>query len=350
MSSIPKGVDLPVESALADVWMSVTGARPAPGRDRVDLLSPLAAVHFLVEMEMQVGLRVPFEYFFRERMTLHDLALLLDGNQAWIRSSQLLVPIQPRGSRPPLFFVHGDEYAMLSLRHFPPALGPEQPLVGLLPERPGRRFDRELGLAGMVPGLLEAVRQVQPHGPYYLCGHSLGGVIAYDMARQLAGQGEPVAWLALADTQTPAALRRFYVNLMAPRNRLRRQLERGPAGMAAKVWQVFRHRLGEHRTEAAGSALPATAFDHEGARVIYEGCEVSGHSLPLDLYITTDGMQMSQRQYLGWEEVHRGSLTLHKAPGDHMTMLSEPNIAVLAEMMAARLSQMQQRWDAPGEH
>ncbi len=325
-------------TSLTAVWASVTGAGPTPDTDRLDLLPPLTALHLLVEVESQLGLRVPFECFFRKGMTLGDLGPVLEPRT---ESSQLVVPIQPRGGRVPLFFVHGDEYAMLSLRHFPAALGPDQPLIGLLPERVNRRFDRDLGLVGMVPGLLGAVREVWPRGPYYLCGHSLGGVIAYEMAGWLAAEGEEVAWLALADTQTPAALRRFYAGLMSPMNRLRRQVRLGPARLAAKVWEVAGRRFRGGHEGVPG--LPAAAFDHEGARAIYEASDVAGHELPLDLYVTTDGVQMSRSEYLGWDAVHRGIQTRHEAPGDHMTMLSEPNVNVLARMMAARLAQVGRR-------
>jgi thioesterase domain-containing protein len=327
------------EAALAAVWTSVTGAGPTPEMDRLDLLPALPVMHLLVEVEAQLGLRVPFECFFRDGMRLGDLPPVLEPRTP---SSQVVVPIQPRGGRAPLFFVHGDEYAMLSLRHLAPALGGEQPLVGLLPERVNRRFDRARGLDGMVPALVRALREVQPRGPYHLCGHSLGGVVAYEMAGRLAADGEEVAWLALADTQTPAALRRFYADLMSPVNRLRRQLRRGPARMVAKAWEIAGRRFRGEPVQAAGD-LPAAAFDHEGARAVYEASDVTGHDLPVDLYVTTDGMQMSRSEYLGWDAVHRGILTRHEAPGDHMTMLSEPNVTVLSRMMAARLAQVGRR-------
>jgi thioesterase domain-containing protein len=319
-------------SDLAAAWAAATGVEPAPGEDRLDQLSPLAAVHLLVEVEARLGLRIPFEWFFRHGATLRDLPAALEPRTA---SPQLVVPVQPFGERPPLFFVHGDEYAMLSLRVFASILGREQPLIGLLPYRPNRRFDRQLGLQGMVPGLLSALREVQRDGPYHLCGHSLGGVVAYEMAGRLAAEGEEVAWLALADTQTPVRLRRFYADLMSPLNRVRRQVGRGPALMTVKALEVGVRRLRGRTAVVSGPAdLPEAAFDHEGARAIYEACEVTGHELPVDLYATIDGVRMSRSEYLGWDAVHKGLLTRYEAPGDHMTMLSEPHVNVLARMMA----------------
>jgi thioesterase domain-containing protein len=331
----------PTSTALDAVWEAATGTAPAPGADRLDLLPPDAAVRFLVEVEAGLDLSVPFECFFREGLTVRDLPTFLRQRTA---SSQLVVPVQPAGHRPPLFFVHGDEYAMLSLRHFVPALGREQPLVGLLPQRHNRRFDRQAGMAGMVPGLLEALRTVQPRGPYHLCGHSLGGVIVYEMAGRLAAEGEDVAWLAMADTRTPDRLRRFYADLMSPLRRLLRLLRNGPVGMTAKAREVAGRRLpGRGRDQGVGANLPEAAFDHAGVRAVYEASHLVGHGLPVDLYATTAGVQMATSDYLGWDELHRGILTRHAAPGDHLTMLVEPNVTALARMMASRLAQVG-RW------
>jgi thioesterase domain-containing protein len=45
---------------------------------------------------------------------------------------------------------------------------------------------------------------VRPHGPYYLAGYCLGGMVAYQMARLLRHGGEEVALVALLDTYNPA--------------------------------------------------------------------------------------------------------------------------------------------------
>ena len=332
-----------VEAVLDEAWASVTAGRAEAGSGRLDLLPPLAVVRLLVEVETRLDLRIPFECFFRPGLTVRELAGALDGSRPTrgAGASQLAVPVQPGGSRPPLFFVHGDEYAMLSLRRFTPALGADQPLIGLLPERVHRRFDRALGLTGLVPGLLRAMRDLQARGPYHLAGHSLGGIVAYEMAGRLVAEGERVGWLALADTQTPAALRGFYADLMAPGNRLRRQLRRGPAALVRKSWEVAGRRLPRRAgPPAANRGLPAVDFDHEGARAIYEASEVRGHELPLDLFFTGDGVRMSRSAYLGWDAVHRGPLVRHEVSGDHMTMLSEPNVDVLARRMAGRLREV----------
>src|SRR6185295_18712292 len=110
-----------------------------------------------------------------------------------------LVPVQPKGSRPPLFLVHGAGGDVLwGYANLAKHLHPEQPLYGI--KSRGRlgldEFDR---LEEMASYYLEEIRAVQPRGPYYLGGYCFGGNVAYEMARQLRERGEQVAFVALID-------------------------------------------------------------------------------------------------------------------------------------------------------
>ena len=68
----------------------------------------------------------------------------------------------------------------------------------------------------MADAYVESIRAVQPRGPYALAGHSLGGVVAYEMARRLVARGEEVEWLGMIDsdlhhnTLTPGEQLRWY--------------------------------------------------------------------------------------------------------------------------------------------
>src|SRR5262249_39074683 len=55
----------------------------------------------------------------------------------------------------------------------------------------------------MAEQYIEAMRRVQPVGPYQLGGWSMGGIVAFEMARQLHALGQSVSLLALLDTVLP---------------------------------------------------------------------------------------------------------------------------------------------------
>ena len=112
----------------------------------------------------------------------------------------VLVPLQ-QGSpgRPPLFCVHPVGGEVVAYRELARRLGPDQPVYGLQSPDPPLEDVRE-----MAERYLEAVREVQPEGPYRIAGWSMGGVVAYEMARRLESQGETVDVLALIDVASPA--------------------------------------------------------------------------------------------------------------------------------------------------
>jgi amino acid adenylation domain-containing protein len=115
----------------------------------------------------------------------------------------LLVPLQPHGTLPPLFCIHAVGGNVLDYKPLARALGEDRPCYGI----------QALGLDGVTPPLQSLpamaarycaeIRSLQPRGPYFLAGRSMGGMIAYEMARQLREQGEQIALLALFDTYGP---------------------------------------------------------------------------------------------------------------------------------------------------
>ena len=115
----------------------------------------------------------------------------------------LLVPLQPHGSLPPLFCVHAVGGNVLGYKPLAQALGEDRPFYGI----------QAVGLDGITPPLeslpamaaryCAEIRSLQPQGPYFLAGRSMGGMIAYEIARQFHEQGEQIALLALFDTYGP---------------------------------------------------------------------------------------------------------------------------------------------------
>jgi thioesterase domain-containing protein len=96
--------------------------------------------------------------------------------------------------------MHGNA---LFWRHIVAHLPPDQPFYGLQARGVDGLQNARTNLPEMASAYLEEVRAVQPHGPYYLGGFSLGGEIAFEMAQQLLAAGEEVGLLALFDTANP---------------------------------------------------------------------------------------------------------------------------------------------------
>jgi thioesterase domain-containing protein len=111
-----------------------------------------------------------------------------------------IIPLQPRGSRPPLYWVDAGPMFLLAADR----LGPDQPVLGLhVPASDAVRFRVPYKIEEGAAELVRYLREVQPTGPYHLTGLCIAGLIAYEMARQLVADGHEVALLAVFDVPGP---------------------------------------------------------------------------------------------------------------------------------------------------
>ena len=106
--------------------------------------------------------------------------------------------------------MHGAGGGVLWYKELAHLLGSNQPFYGI--ESPGLedRQEPDLPLEALASFYLESVRSVQASGPYALGGYSMGGVVAFEMARQLQAQGESVAPLAILDAWSPGSHLPFF--------------------------------------------------------------------------------------------------------------------------------------------
>jgi len=268
--------------------------------------------------------------------------LVLAGQDAaGSAGEKLAVVAQRSGSRPALFFVVTDESGLAALHHFIKALGDDQPVIGLVPPRRGRRFDRHLTVTDLAARQVPVIQKQQPHGPYCLCGHSLGGLLAYEVAGQLRGQGEEVAWVGLLDTMVPAASRLALARNRRLGKRLRLLRSRAAlVGLPAMLREVGGRRA-ERLRASLGLPLLPDQFDSPGAYNLTVTYRVVGHDAPLDVFATNAGRLEAGSSALGWEGLHRGPLHWHAVEGDHHTVLHEPDPAAIG-LIVRRLQEAQQ--------
>jgi thioesterase domain-containing protein len=157
----------------------------------------LLAVRLFAEIERMTGRKLPLVTLF-QAPTVQALAAVLAPDKSTSRS--LLVPIQPNGTKPPLFLVHGAGGDVLwGYANLAAHLGDDQPIYGIK-SRGQLGLEESSTLEDMARSYIDEVRAFQPSGPYYLGGYCFGGNVAYEMARQLQQQGQEVAVVALMDS------------------------------------------------------------------------------------------------------------------------------------------------------
>lgn len=191
------------ELLLTHIWEEVLGIGPLGVKDSFFDLGghSLLAVRVMAQIGRAFGKTIPLAALF-QNSTIERLASLIrlqPESDDWLP----LVPIQPKGSRPPFFCVHpvgGNVFCYMELaRH----LDADQPFYGLQSQGVDGGSPPRADVETMATQYVKALRAIQPSGPYLLGGWSMGGVVAFEMAQQLQAQGEEVALLALFDTAAP---------------------------------------------------------------------------------------------------------------------------------------------------
>ena len=193
-----------LELRLAQIWEEILDRRPIGVRDDFFKLGghSILAARLMARIQQLLGIDLPLATLF-QRATIEYLASLLRRKQpASIFSS--LVKIQSGNSTLPFFCVHpsgGNVLCYAALAHH---LGPQQTFYGLQSwALSGVNFPHTT-IEDMATYYLNEMKTVQPHGPYFLGGWSMGGVVAFEIAQQIQMQGEQVGLLALLDSRAPA--------------------------------------------------------------------------------------------------------------------------------------------------
>jgi acyl transferase domain-containing protein/acyl carrier protein len=197
-----------LERKLVPIWEDLCGIQEVGIDDNFTDLGgdSLLAVQMISQIKKSLSFNLSVPIFF-QNPTIRKLAMVMDQENQNQHEPQLaqnnesntrLITFQAKGSRPPLFFLHGDwagggfYCGRLSQR-----LGEDQPFYALPPYRSGR--PSIFPLEEMVAYHLAVIREHTPHGPYLLGGYCAGAKVAMEIARELVKQGEDVHHLLLLD-------------------------------------------------------------------------------------------------------------------------------------------------------
>jgi thioesterase domain-containing protein/acyl carrier protein len=343
-----------LELQLSLIWERVLGIRSVGREDNFFELGghSLLAVRLFSEIEKRTGRRLPLATLF-EAPTVERLAAVI-RQEGWTAPWSSLVAIQPGGTRLPFYCVHPAGGGLLAYRDLARHLGPERPVYGL----------QAVGLDGARPPLstveamashyLGEIRGFQPQGPYFLGGYSDGGILAFEIARQLEAAGEPVGCVALLDTWGPGYGELLPASDLA-RVRARRLLD----------W-FARH---SDNLVRAGDLRRRLAYVRDKlSRRLRKTRKVARRPLPRPLQEVRRSVQSAVEKYdprpwfgsvwlfrareqpavfrkdrtLGWNRVVLGGVVVDEVPGNHGSAIREPAVHELAQKLARRLREAEE--------
>jgi surfactin family lipopeptide synthetase A len=340
---VPPRDDL--ETRLARIWEEILGVRNIGIQHNLFELGAhsLLVTRLLTRIEREFGKKLTFASVFRAP-TIEQFAALLRDSSAPHRFTQMF-PIQPAGSKPPLFCINGD-FAFRSLSEH---LGIEQPLLGLY-------FDPSVVKQLHVPYAVEelagymaqAIREQQPQGPYFLAGFCDNGLIAYETARQLLQQGHGVALLAMFDATNPAYFRhnsngssngtvwkRIPFHLQKLRQLNSAEVCRYIGERLKALWRTARGYPSQLLTEIRARRDAGRAAGLEQifllAQERYNPQPYSGR------VVLFRASTKSEEASSGWRDVVTGPMELHDIPGTHVGMFFDPHVQDLASRLAASI-------------
>jgi thioesterase domain-containing protein len=345
-AEVPTSAVLPprdaLELQLVRLWEAVLGVQPVGVRGNFFELGghSLLAVRLMAAVREATGRQLPLAALF-QAPTVEQLATLLRREESGAFSPLVPFGVPAQGDAAPFFCVHPVGGTVLCYAELARLLGTERPFYAVQARGVDGTSRPAQSLEQMASEYVEAIRGVQPHGPYHLGGWSLGGVIAYEMARQLEKRGEQVALVAMIDSYVPA------VSVAAQPEPDRAELV---AMFAQDLLGASLAELSVDPSSLAGMDLeqllefavstgvlpPGTNPEHLKALFeVFEAnlraarrYEAQAREGQVVLFKAKDGAQDD-----GWSGLVGAGLERHELAGDHYSLLRAPAVRELAERL-----------------
>jgi thioesterase domain-containing protein/acyl carrier protein len=345
-----------VEAVLTGWWQDLLGLESVGlDDDFFDLGGhSLIGVQLFSNIKQKYGCELGLSTLFDAR-TIRQLAELINEASKPVKSEPKpwspIVPIQPNGSRTPLFLIPGGYgTTVLPFRELALLLGADQPVFGFEAQMPPPNEESE-PIPTRAARFISEMRSMQPKGPYSLLGWCGGGYVAYEMAQILTAAGHKVEFLAIIECSDPQHPRSWQegMRFRAQRTawRVRHFMKRGPIGIlrwaGERPVSLFHSMDLKFRRSTAkryGKPIPPLppappdAVDARAWRNVYRYHPTSyaGKSLVIignDSWQFT-GVDRASDPRLFWCKLSKDGSDVAVLPGDHMDMLKAPNSHILA--------------------
>ncbi len=316
-----ESVNDPLQLELIQIWEELLGRKPIGIHDNFFDLGghSLLAARLMHRIKQVHGTSLPLAVLL-QAPTIEKLSTVLRGDFSQHWSS--LVAIQPEGSKPPFFCVHGVGGNVVGFHELAKRMKPDFPFYGLQSQGLDGKSDLYTSIEDMAVHYLAEIRTVQPEGPYHVGGFSMGGLVAYEMAHQLLAAGEDVGLVVLFDTyaSNPKSVNESMKDLLL--HPTWTHLKRLPSELRKKIRRTW---IGMRLPEYLKRVMRTNAHAAEQyALRPYHGKTI--------LLRAGDTWRVADDPYAAWANFV-GDLETIQIRGTHMEILREPNVSTLAERL-----------------
>ncbi len=351
----------PLEFQIVKIWEKILNLRPIGIQDNFFELGghSLLTVQVLSQIKKSIGSEIAIADLFRHP-TIEQLCEVIRRNTESLALSHIR-PYQTLGSNPPFFCIF---IATADAAHL---VNSDQPFYGGAPHGfNGRRIPSAVEV--MVADFIKEIKAVQPKGPYFIGGYSFGGMLAFEIARQLQEQGEIIGLLLLLDPATNERRKTTPLKKTRPgiasgeADTISAQLKEANQEVSA---HPFRENIRRVFTGAWRRVGPNSRIQREVINIFFSAIVRVGLTVPLkrrkDHSLWTYRRLIKRytpKQYVGkavlirssdgthapehyWRKYISEPIEVHEVPGGHLDLFKEPNVHIFAEKLKMCLKQAQ---------
>jgi amino acid adenylation domain-containing protein len=311
----------------------------------------LLAVGLMAKIQRKFDKKISVTVLF-QNATIQKLAALIDGYcEDKTTNWTSLIPVKTKGTKPPIYLVHGGGLHVLFYQALAKNLEEDQPVYALQAhglDGKNEPFDR---IEEMAAHYISEILDQNPTGPYCLAGYSLGGLIAFEMAKQLEAMGKKVNLVAMFDAvakynwEGNDATAKWKKTMKKAGFNLQLMLK-DPVKTAkykAEVLKMQRHHLkGEinvshDKTQAKpddnqGNTVGKLVF--EKSMAAFENYVLAPMPIRVDLFKAKEQMFfLHDPEFYGWQHFAENGVAVHELEGNHMNMFSGENGVSLAKCL-----------------
>jgi acyl transferase domain-containing protein/thioesterase domain-containing protein len=314
-----------VITTLKDVFKEVLGLQNLSINDNFFDLGghSLLALRLIARIEESFDLRMPLSIIYQSK-TVAALAKLIIAPEIFRQPLSPLVTLQAKGRKNPLFFIHpigGTVFCYLPLAK---NLGKDRPFYAIQDPRINDNSLSFSNLQEVASMYICRIKKIKPHGPYLLGGHSYGGIVAFEIARQLKENQEEVQFVASLDSW--AAFSNAFRDKALFEEMMQRQHETLHSQLATnipipdqKVWLDLQWNRMQ------------SLYDYKPPKT----------NIKLTLFKAKELLPENKDiddEHNHWQKYTNADIDSHIVPGDHDTMLVEPHIGFLAKKLQILLN------------
>lgn len=336
------------EELVLDVW------KESLNLDDIDVFSnffdigghSIVAIKVMNRIELHTGNKLPLSALF-EHSTLEAFAKLVENNT--VSYPSCLVSIKAQGDKTPLFIIHGAGLNVFNFVNLSKHFDEDQPIYGFQGLGPNGYDNWYESIEAMASHYTDELIKMYPKGPYALAGFSFGGVIAFEMTRQLKERGKTVSLTALLDSYADSSY--YYASLSTKKLiryfdiTLRRldylieiltSLKSLKLRFKAKKEYILKIYFGKKDILSEQEEIALLQFEEANTMVnkIVDRYHLKPQNFEVDLFRAKDDLgHKLDSAHMGWKKAALKGITIHNVPGNHISIVEPPNDKVLAGMM-----------------